>query len=199
MSSTQTMNKLTRNDLLSLERYASERNEFRARVLAHKKARHIALGPNAALLFEDRITVQYQVQEMLRIERIFEAEGIQEELDAYNPLIPDGGNLKATLLFEYPDPAVRAERLGQLADIEHRVYAEVAGQPKIFAHADEDLGRSNDEKTSAVHFLRFEFPPAAIASLRAGAALAFGIEDPRLPLHITVAADARSALLADFD
>jgi hypothetical protein len=193
------MNKLTRNDLLSLERYAAERNDFRARVLAHKKSRHVALGPNAALLFEDRTTVQYQVQEMLRIERIFEAEGIQEELDAYNPLIPDGGNLKATLLFEYPDPAVRAERLGQLADIEHRVYAEVAGQEKIFAHADEDLGRSNDEKTSAVHFLRFEFPTAAIVSLRAGATMAFGIEDPRLPLHVVVAAEGRDALLADFE
>jgi hypothetical protein len=193
------MNKLTRNDLLSLERYASERNEFRAGVLAHKKARHVALGPNAALLFEDRTTVQYQVQEMLRIERIFEAAGIQEELDAYNPLIPDGSNLKATLLFEYPDPAVRAERLGQLADIEHRVYAEVADQAKIFAHADEDLGRSNDEKTSAVHFLRFEFPAAVIASLRAGATLAFGIEDPRLPLHVAVAAETRGSLLADFN
>jgi len=193
------MNKLTRNDLLSLERYAAERNDFRARVLAHKKARHVALGPNAALLFEDRTTVQYQVQEMLRIERIFEADGIQEELDAYNPLIPDGGNLKATLLFEYPDPVVRAQRLGQLADIEHRVFADVAGQPKIFAHADEDLGRSNEEKTSAVHFLRFEFPPAAIAALRAGATLAFGIEDPRLPLQVTIAAETRAALLADFD
>ena len=198
MNTMQTMNKLTRSDLLSLERYAAERGEFRARVLAHKKARHIALGPNAALLFEDRTTVQYQVQEMLRIERIFEPDGIQEELDAYNPLIPDGGNLKATLLFEYPDPAVRAARLGQLAEIEHRVYAEVMGQPKIFAHADEDLGRSNAEKTSAVHFLRFEFPPAAIAALRSGATLAFGIEDPRLPLHTVVADDARAALLADF-
>jgi len=199
MNTIQSMNKLTRNDLLSLERYAAERDAFRARVLAHKKARHVALGPNAALLFEDRTTVQYQVQEMLRIERIFEPEGIQEELDAYNPLIPDGGNLKATLLFEYPDPAVRAERLGQLAEIEHRVFAEVAGAPKIFAHADEDLDRSNEQKTSAVHFLRFEFPAAAIASLRAGAVLAFGIEDPRLPLHVVVADEARDALLADFE
>jgi hypothetical protein len=195
----QPMNKLTRNDLLSLERYAAERNEFRARVLAHKQARHVVLGPNAALLFEDRTTVQYQVQEMLRIERVFEADGIQEELDAYNPLIPDGSNLKATLLFEYPDPVVRAERLGQLAEVEHRVYAEVAGQAKIFAHADEDLGRSNEGKTSAVHFLRFEFSAAAIASLRAGAALAFGIEDPRLPLHVLVDERARNALLGDFD
>ena len=192
------MNKLTRADLLSLERYAAERADFRARVLAHKKARHVALGANAALLFEDRATVQYQVQEMLRIERIFEPAGIQEELDAYNPLIPDGSNLKATLMFEYPDPVLRAERLGQLAEIEHRVYAEVEGHPRVFAHADEDLGRSNDDKTSAVHFLRFEFPPALVAGLRAGATLAFGIEDARLPVHAQVEADTRNALLADF-
>jgi hypothetical protein len=198
LSATQAMNKLTRDDLLPLERYAAERNDFRARVLAHKKARHVALGANVALLFEDRTTVQYQVQEMLRIERIFEPAGIQEELDTYNPLIPDGSNLKATLLFEFPDPAVRAERLGQLAEVEHRVYAEVADQPKIFAYADEDLERSNESKTSAVHFLRFEFPAAAIAALRAGASLAFGIEDPRLPLHVTVTGDSRNALLADF-
>src|SRR6185295_13061455 len=169
------MQKLASNDLMSLEQYAKQRSAFREKVMAHKRNRRVAVGPNMVWLFEDRLTVQYQVQEMLRIERIFEAEGIQEELDAYNPLIPDGGNLKATLLFEYPDPAERAERLGQLADIEHRVYAEVAGQAKIFAHADEDLGRSNEEKTSAVHFLRFEFPAVAIESLRAGGALAFGI------------------------
>jgi hypothetical protein len=193
------MKKLTRNDLLSLERYSAERNEFRARVLAHKKVRHVALGGNAALLFEDRTTVQYQVQEMLRIEKIFEPDGIQEELDAYNPLIPDGGNLKATLMFEFPDPAVRAERLGQLVEVEHRVYADVAGQPRIFAHADEDLGRSNEDKTSAVHFLRFEFAPPAVAALRGGAALAFGIDDPRLPVHSLIEAAARESLLADFD
>jgi hypothetical protein len=193
------MKKLTRNDLLPLERYAAERHEHRARVLAHKKARHVALGANATLLFEDRTTVQYQVQEMLRIEKIFEPDGIQEELDAYNPLIPDGGNLKATLMFEFPDPVVRAERLGQLAEVEHRVYAEVAGQPRIFAHADEDLGRSNDDKTSAVHFLRFEFSPPAVAALRDGATLAFGIDDPRMPVHARVEDDARQALLADFD
>src|SRR4249919_2353546 len=180
------MKKLTRNDLLPLERYSAERNEYRARVLTHKRVRHVALGANTALLFEDRTTVQYQVQEMLRIEKIFEPDGIQEELDAYNPLIPDGGNLKATLMFEFPDPAVRAERLGQLAEVEHRVYAEVAGQPRIFAYADEDLGRSNEDKTSAVHFVRFEFAPVAIAALRGGATLSFGIDDPRLPVHSLV-------------
>ena len=193
------MKKLTRNDLLPLERYAAERKDFRATVLAHKQNRHLSLGPNAALLFEDQTTVQYQVQEMLRIERIFEADAIQEELDAYNPLIPDGSNLKATLMFEYPDPAVRAERLNQLGEIEHRVYAEVDSQRRIFAHADEDLGRSTEQKTSAVHFLRFEFSASEIAALRAGAALAFGIDDPRLPVRAAAEGATRQALLADFD
>lgn len=196
---TNAMNRLSREDLLSLERYASERSDFRARVIAHKKPRKIALGGNISLLFEDRLTVQYQVQEMLRIERIFEAAGIQDELDAYNPLIPDGSNLKATLLIEYPDPAVRAERLRQLAGIEHRFYAEVDGLPRVFAHADEDMDRSNDDKTSAVHFLRFEFPAAAIRTLRDGAGLHLGIEDPRLPLREPINDESRAALLKDFD
>jgi len=192
------MNKLTRQDLMPLERYASERPAFRAQAIAHKKNRHVALSPNISLIFEDRLTVQYQVQEMLRIERIFEADAIQEELDAYNPLIPDGGNLKATLLFEYPDPVMRAERLGQLAGIEHRVYAEVDGFEKSFAFADEDLDRSTEEKTSAVHFMRFEFSDEAIAALRNGASLKFGIEDPRLPLQVDVVDAGRQALLSDF-
>jgi hypothetical protein len=192
------MNKLTRSDLLPLERYAAERAGFRAKVIAHKKARSVALGANISLLFEDRLTVQYQIQEMLRIERIFEAAGIQDELDAYNPLIPDGSNLKATMLFEFPDPDVRAERLAQLGGIEHRVYAEVHGQGRVFAHADEDMDRSNEDKTSAVHFLRFEFPPEDIAALRGGAGLSLGIEDARLPEYVTVRAEARTALLSDF-
>ena len=192
------MDKLTRADLMPLERYAAERAAFRSRAIAHKKLRALALGGNASLLFEDRLTVQYQVQEMLRIERIFEAAGIQDELDAYNPLIPDGGNLKATMLLEFPDPSERAERLAQLAGIEHHVYAQVAGQARCFAHADEDLDRSTADKTSAVHFLRFEFTPAAIAALREGAALAIGIEDPRMPVHVDVPEATRDALLADF-
>lgn len=192
------MNKLTRQDLMPLERYSNERKSFREQAIAHKKNRHVALSPNISLIFEDRLTVQYQIQEMLRIERIFEADAIQEELDAYNPLIPDGSNLKATLLFEYPDPAVRAERLGQFAGIEHRVYAEVDGFEKTFAYADEDLDRSTEDKTSAVHFMRFEFSDAAITALRNGAELRFGIEDPRLPLQITTPATTLQALLADF-
>ncbi len=195
---TTAVNKLNRQDLMPLERYASERSAFRAQVMVHKKNRHVALSPNISLIFEDRLTVQYQVQEMLRIERIFEAEAIQEELDAYNPLIPDGSNLKATLLFEYPDPAIRAERLGQLAGIEHRFYSEVEGFEKGFAFADEDLGRSNEDKTSAVHFMRFEFSKEAIAALRNGACLKFGIEDPRLLLQVETIAVSKQSLLSDF-
>lgn len=192
------MNKLSRDDLYSLERYATERAAFRSRVIAHKKQRQVALGEHCILLFEDRLTVHYQIQEMLRVERIFEAAGIQDELDAYNPLIPDGTNLKATMLFEFPDPAVRNERLGQLGDIEHRVFAEVDGQPRVYAHADEDLPRSSGDKTSAVHFLRFEFPAACISALRAGADFAFGLDDPRLPVRTSVSDLTRQALLADF-
>ena len=192
------MIRLTRSDLLSLERYAVERADFRARVIAHKRSRAVARGSHVNLLFEDRLTVQYQVQEMLRIERIFEGAGIQDELDAYNPLIPDGCNLKATMLFEFPDPGERAERLSQLGGIENRVYVEVEGQPREFAHADEDLERSSAGKTSAVHFLRFEFAPAAIAAFRAGTGLWFGIEDPRLPERVRVPAAVQSALALDF-
>ena len=192
------MNRLTRSDLLPLERYAAERAAFRTRVIAHKKSRTLALGRHASLLFEDRLTVQYQVQEMLRIERIFEAAGIQDELDAYNPLIPDGSNLKATLMFEFPDRIERADRLSGLVDIEHRIYAEVDGQARVLALANEGLERGPRDKTPAVHFLRFEFPAAALAALRAGATLAVGIDDPRMPEHSQVPEATRLALLEDF-
>jgi hypothetical protein len=193
------MRQLTRDDLLSLERYAAERAQFRARAIAHKRARTLHLGAHATLLFEDRFTVQYQVQEMLRVERIFEASGIDEELGAYNPLVPDGRNLKATLLFEYPDETERRRELATLGGIEHRFFAQVDGSGRIAAHADEDLDRSIDDKTSAVHFLRFEFARDAIAALRAGATLSFGIDDPRMPLCAGVGEPLRGALLADFD
>lgn len=192
------MNKLTRADLLSLERYASERTTFRARVIAHKKARCVALGAHISLLFEDRLTVQYQIQEMLRIERIFEAAGIQEELDAYNPLIPDGANLKATMLFEFPDAAERAERLSRLGGIEKRVYAEVDGHARAFAHADDDVDRSSDDRTSAVHFLRFEFTGDGIAALKTGAGLWLGIEDGRMPERVRISDAVVAALVIDF-
>lgn len=192
------MSKLTRADLLSLERYAGERAAFRARVIAHKKARCVALGAHISLLFEDRLTVQYQIQEMLRIERIFEAAGIQEELDAYNPLIPDGGNLKATMLFEFSEAVERAQRLSRLGGIEKRVYAEVDGHARAFALADDDLDRSRDDRTAAVHFLRFEFSPDAITALKSGAGLSIGIEDSRMPERMRVADATVAALVGDF-
>lgn len=192
------MDRLKRSDLYTLEAYAAERTAFRTRVIAHKKARTVHLGEHVTLLFEDRLTVQYQVQEMLRIERIFEAAAIQEELGAYNPLIPDGTNLKATLLIEYADPEVRKRELARLGGIEHAVYAEVAGHGRARLFADEDMDRSEADKTAAVHFLRFEFTPEAIMALRAGAELAFGIDDARLPARLAAADVTREALLKDF-
>jgi Protein of unknown function (DUF3501) len=192
------MTALTRTDLYNLETYAIERAAFRARVLAHKQLRKFHVGEHVTLLFEDRLTIQYQIQEMLRIERIFEAEAIQDELDAYNPLIPGGSDLKATMLIEYADMEVRRRELARLGGIEHRVYAEVAGHGRATTHADEDMDRSDDDKTSAVHFLRFAFAAEAIAALRAGAALHFGIDDPRMPVMVEVPAATREALLRDF-
>lgn len=189
---------LTRNDLYTLEAYATERAAFRTRVIAHKKHRQVALGAHVTLLFEDRLTIQYQIQEMLRIERIFEPTAIQEELDTYNPLIPDGRNLKATMLVEYPDEVQRRTELARLADIEHKVYAEVEGLGRAVAIADEDMERSNADKTAAVHFLRFEFSAEQIAALRAGADFGFGIDDERMRVGATVKRDTRAALLADF-
>jgi len=193
------MDKLAAADLMPLEQYARERPAFRARVLRHKGERQLAVGPNVTWLFEDRLTVQYQVQEMLRTERIFEAQGIADELGAYNPLIPDGCNWKVTLLIEFTQPAERARALARLKGIEDRCWVEVAAHPRVFAVADEDLERENEEKTSAVHFLRFELSPAMIASLRLGAALAAGIdhEHYRHTVH-EVPAATRLALTADF-
>jgi hypothetical protein len=192
------MKKLAIEDLLTLERYARERPAFRTRVLEHKRDRQLAVGPHVTWLFEDRLTMQYQVQEMLRAERIFEPEGIAEELESYNPMIPDGTNWKVTLLIEYPNEAERRERLTQLKGIEDRCWVQVTGQQRVFAIADEDLERENEEKTSAVHFLRFELTPAMIAALRAGAELAVGIEHPHYNQAIQpVRAAVRSSLLAD--
>jgi hypothetical protein len=172
-----TMHKLAPADLMSLEQYARERAAFRGRVLKHKGERQLAVGPNATWSFEDRLTVQYQVQEMLRVERIFEPEGIEAELSAYNPLIPDGTNWKVTLLLEY-DPAERAQALAQLRGVEDRCWVQVAGHEPVFAIADEDLERENADKTSAVHFLRFELSTPMIQSLHGGAQLAAGIDHP---------------------
>jgi hypothetical protein len=192
------MLKLVESDLLSLERYSRERPEFRERVMAHKKNRKLGVGPNSMWLFEDRLTVQYQIQEMLRTERIFEAEGIAEELEAYNPLIPDGRNWKATLLIEFPDPEIRKTRLEQLRGVEDRCWVEVAGLQRVFAIADEDLERENETKTSAVHFLRFELTAEMAAKLKGGAALAAGIDHPNYLHELRpVPENIRVALAAD--
>jgi hypothetical protein len=193
------MQPLTRTDLMPLETYAVERVAFRARVLAHKQARRVALGEHVTLLFEDRLTVQYQIQEMLRIERLFEPAAIQAELDAYNPLVPGGRDLRATMLIEYPDAVQRHAALATLGGIEHRVFAEVDGLGRASTHADEDFGRSDGTRTAAVHFLRVAFAPAQIDALRAGAGLALGIDDARMPLRIDVPAATHAALLRDFN
>jgi hypothetical protein len=170
------MPKLTRADLMSLEQYSISREDFRAKVLQHKRSRILSVGPNATWGFEDRLTMQYQVQEMLRVERIFEASGIQDELDAYNPLIPDGTNWKATFLLEFPEVEERRVRLAGLKGVEDRCWVQVAGCERVWAIADEDLERENEEKTSAVHFLRFELDADMRAKAKAGAAIGIGID-----------------------
>jgi hypothetical protein len=193
------MDKLKTSDLMPLEQYARERSAVRTRVIAHKKNRQVAVGPHTTWLFEDRITIQYQVQEMLRAERIFEPEGIAEELGAYNPLIPDGRNWKVTLLVEFADPVVSARELSRLKGIEDRCYVQVADFARVHAIADEDLERENDEKTSSVHFLRFELSDAMVAALRGGAAVTIGIDHESYAHSVDVLAPAvRQALLADF-
>jgi hypothetical protein len=169
---------IKRESLMPLETYARERNGFRARVIEHKKARTVALGGNITLLFEDELTVRYQVQEMLRIEKIFEEDGIRHELEAYNPLVPDGGNWKATMLIEYPEPEERRRMLAQLKGVERRVWVGAEGFERLYAIADEDLERENEEKTSSVHFLRFELPEPMRAKLKQGAALSVGVDHP---------------------
>ena len=193
------MNKLAHTDLMTLEQYARERPTFRTRVIAHKKARKVPVGPNTTWLFEDRLTIQYQVQEILRTERIFEPEGIADELEAYNPLIPDGRNWKVTLLVEFADPATRPGHLAKLKGIEDRCYVQVADFARVYAIADEDLERENETKTSSVHFLRFELSDAMVASLRGGAKLSVGIDHANYTHANDALPDAtRAALLADF-
>ena len=192
------MQKLTPDDLMTLERYARERKEFRTRVMAHKKTRKLGVGPNTSWLFEDRLTIHYQVQEILRTEKIFEPEGIVEELEAYNPLIPDGRNWKVTLLIEYPDPVTRPAALARLKGIEDRCWVQVADFSRVFAIADEDLERENEEKTSSVHFLRFELTDAMVAALRGGAKLSAGIDHANYPYsEDSLPTALREALLAD--
>jgi len=194
------MKKLTRNDLFSLEKYAEIRPDFRAKVMAHKKHRQVALGEHATLYFEDRLTMQYQVQEMLRAERIFESAGIDEELDAYNPLIPDGCNWKATFMIEYPEVEERRAALTQLKGIEKRVWVRVGDAKPVYAIADEDLEREDDNKTSSVHFLRFELTREMVDAVRAGAAVAMGIDHPAYRTVVdAVPRDTQSSLARDLD
>jgi hypothetical protein len=194
------LKKLTREELYSLEQYAELRPEFRARVMAHKKNRVVRIGEHATLYFEDRLTMQYQVQEMLRIERIFEPGGIDEELNAYNPLIPDGQNLKATFMIEYQDVDGRKEALARLLDIEDRVWMRVNGFEPAWSIADEDMERDTTDKTSSVHFLRFEFSPEAIQAAKQGAALSVGIDHDQYQMTIdSLPQSIRDSLLDDFD
>ena len=189
------MEKLTHERLYSLEQYARIRPEFRARIIQHKKNRQVQLGEHVTLSFEDALTMQYQVQEMLRLERMFEPELIQEELDVYNPLIPDGSNWKATMMIEYPDVAERQRKLVELAGIEDRVWVQVAGCDPVYAIADEDLDRTLDGKTSAVHFMRFELTPQMIAALKNGAALSMGIDHPACKARLSPVPQATAAEL----
>jgi hypothetical protein len=190
---------ISRESLLTLEAYAKQRGDLRARVIDHKRHRTLHVGPDVTLIFEDELTVRYQIQEMLRIERLFEDEAIRAELDAYSPLVPDGTNLKATMMIEFEDPEQRRIELSRLKGIERRVYLRVGSLPRVYGIADEDLARENEEKTSAVHFLRFEFDLEAIAAFRDGSAVAVGIDHPNYSHRIdTLPPAVRAALARDF-
>jgi hypothetical protein len=193
---TEAMQKLTRDQLMPLEQYAKQRNDFRAKVMAHKKNRQVQIGPHATLYFEDRLTMHYQVQEMLRAERIFEEAGIEDELNAYNPMIPDGSNWKATFMIEYGDEEERRAALGKMIGIEHKAWVQVAGFAKVWPIADEDLERTTEEKTSSVHFLRFELAPDMIRAVKGGAAISMGIEHPAYTHSVSPVPEATRASLA---
>jgi len=188
---------ITAENLMSLEAYSKFRKNHKAEVLAHRKLRSVHLGDHITLQFESETTIRYQIQEMLRIEKIFEEEGIQQEIDAYAPLVPEGSNWKATMLIEYPDVNERKRELGRLIGVEDRMFIEVEGHARVYAIADEDLDRENDEKTSAVHFVRFEFGPAAKAAIKAGAAAKLGCDHTNYPAHTHIAEDALASLAGD--
>jgi len=190
------MQKITRDQLMPLEQYAKQRNDFRAKVMAHKRDRQVQIGPHATLYFEDRLTMHYQVQEMLRAERIFEEAGIEDELNAYNPMIPDGTNWKATFMIEYGDEDERRFALGKLVGVEHKVWVQVAGFAKGWPIADEYLERTTEEKTSSVHFLRFELAPDMIKAVNSGAAISMGIEHPAYAHSVNPVPEATRASLA---
>jgi hypothetical protein len=188
---------LTRTDLMSLEQYSTDRKEFRTRVLDHKRNRMVPIGPNVTWAFEDRLTIQYQVQEMLRVERIFESAGIEDELNAYNPLIPDGSNWKATFLIEFPDADERKVRLAAMKGIEDRCWVQVEDLERSFAIADEDLERENEEKTSSVHFLRFELNAQMVRKVKSGGAVTMGIDHPSYNHEVTLTPAQRDSLAGD--
>jgi hypothetical protein len=188
---------IARESLLSLEAYARERNAFRARVMAHKKLRTVHIGEHVTLQFEDELLIRYQIQEMLRIERIFEEDGIQGELDAYNPLLPDGGNWKATMFIEYPDVDERRRMLARLRGIERQTWVQVEGAERVLAIADEDLERETEEKTAAVHFVRFELPAKFRDALKRGARLTIGVDHPEYRVSVEPSPEQREALIGD--
>ena len=192
------MTKIAKADLYSLEQYAELRAEFRAKVIAHKRNRVVALGPHATLHFEDRLTMQYQIQEMLRAERIFDKAGIEDELAAYNPMVPDGSNWKATFMVEFDDPDERRRELAKLIGVEDKVWVKVAGMSPVFAIADEDLERENEEKTSSVHFLRFELTPDRVKAVKGGAGISVGVDHPAYRYSVEpLPAAVRNSLAAD--
>jgi len=188
---------LTREDLFSLEKYSSIKDEYRAKVMKHKKNRQVPVGDHATLYFEDALTMQYQIQEMLRLERIFEADAIQEELDVYNPLIPDGSNWKATFMVEYEDVEERKKVLSKLTGIEDTIWVKVGNFGKVFAIANEDLDRTEPDKTSAVHFMRFELSPEMVAAAKQGAVIRAGIDHPAYPMEVELPPAKRGSLAAD--
>jgi len=192
-----TMATITPDSLMTLEAYAKYRKQHKPEVVAHRRLRSVALGEHINVQFEDERTVRYQIQEMLRIEKIFEEEGIQAEIDVYGPLVPDGSNWKATLLLEYPDVHERRRELARLIGVEDRMFVEVEGHARIYAIADEDLERENDEKTSSVHFLRFEFPSAARDAVRAGASVKLGCDHTNYPAHTVIAPETLASLAGD--
>ena len=189
--------KITRDSLMTQEAYSKYRKERKAEVIAHRKLRSVPLGDHVNLQFESELTIRYQIQEMLRIEKIFEEDGITQEIEAYAPLMPDGSNWKATLLIEYPDENERRRELARLIGVEDRMFVEVEGHQRVYAIADEDLDRENDEKTSAVHFVRFEFTPAMVAAIKAGASVKVGCDHTNYPAHTTIAAETLASLAGD--
>ena len=189
----------TADSLMSLEEYARARPEFRAKVMEHKKNRRVAIGPDTTLYFEDRLTLQYQIQEMLRIEKVFEADGIQDELDAYNPMLPSGSNWKATFMIEYPDPDHRAKMLGKLLGIDKLVWVRIEGFDKVHPITNEDLDRETEDKTSSVHFMRFELSPEMIAAAKAGAKITMGVDHPVYSHETQISDEVRASLVEDLN